>query len=249
MSRSRILSSIAAAGLGIALLGACSAESLAERAVGFGLEQAIEGDQDIDLNFDDGAGGFSISTDEGDFAINFDEENGGIVFDTDEGSGVISFDEDGIVYDTDEGEGVISFDQENGSINFDTDQGDGAINFDEDAGTVTFETEDGEVGIIGSTDMPADWPFGTPSTLVPGSTSFSTFNMGTDEGTMITGSFAHAENDTYAADTIAALESAGWTNGIINNDNGSLFAMFTKDSKTVQIVGEAGSTTVSYLSS
>jgi len=85
--------------------------------------------------------------------------------------------------------------------------------------------------------------------MVPDSTSFSTYNMGTDEGTMITGSFAHAENDTYAADTIAALESAGWTRAVLSEDNGSLFAMFTKDSKTVQIVGESGSTTVSYINS
>ena len=124
MSRSRILTSLAAASLSIALFGACSAESLTERAVGFGLEQAIEGDQDINLDFSDEGGGFSISTDEGDFAINFDEDSGGIVF------------------NTDEGDGVIAFDEENGAIRFETDEGDGQINFD-DEGAFTIDTESG----------------------------------------------------------------------------------------------------------
>jgi len=248
MSRSRILSSIATASLGIALLGACSAEALTERAASFGLEQAIEGDQDIDLDFgQDGSGGFSISTDEGDFSLNFDEDNGGIVFNTDEGDGVISFDENGIVFNTDEGDGVISFDEENGSINFetDTDAGDGSINFG-DNGDVTIDTEDGSLGIFSSTDAPPTWPqeLGAPATLVPGSQSFSVLDLGATVVT--TGVFNHDPAEPYAATVVATLARNGWNQDISSNQDGSIFAQLSNGVLIAQVVGDdTGYTTVS----
>ena len=229
MSRSRILSSLAAASLGIALLGACSAESLTERAASYGLERAVEGDQDIDLDFSgDGSGGFSVSTEEGDFALNFDEENGGIVF------------------STDEGDGVISFDEENGSINFDTDQGDGAINFDDDGG-VTIQTDEGELGIFTSQDAPPTWPqaLGVPATLVPGSQSFSILDLG--DTVVTSGVFNHDPNEPYAATLIATLLRSGWTQNIASDQDGTVFAQLTgPDGSIAQVIGDnSGYTTIS----
>lgn len=239
MSRSRIVSSLAAASLGIALLGACSAESLTERAASFGLEQAIEGNQDIDLDFgDDGVGGFSISTDEGDFSLNFDEDNGGIVFNTDEGDGVISFDENGIVFNTDEGDGVISFDEENGSINFDTDQGDGALTFDDEGG-FTLQTDEGDLGIFSSEEAPPTWPgtLGVPASLVPGSQSFSVLDLG--DTVVTTGVFNHDPNEPYAASAIATLLDSGWSQNISSNQDGSVFAQLTSpDGSIAQVIGD-----------
>ena len=246
MSRSRILSSIAAASLGIIMLGACSAESLTERAASFGLEQAVEGDQDIDLDFSDDGGGFSISTDEGDFALSFDEDNGGIVFNTEEGDGVISFDEDGIVFNTDEGDGVISFDEENGTITLDSDQGDGAIKFDDDGFTI--ETEDGNLGIFGSTDAPPSWPqgLGLPATNVPGSESFSVLDLG--ETVVTTGVFLHDVAEPYGMSIVNTLLSNGWTETISSNQNGLAFTVLDNDGVTAQIVSEddGGYTTISF---
>ena len=229
MSRSRILSSLAAASLGVALLGACSAESLTERAASYGLERAVEGDQDIDLDFSgDGSGGFSVSTEEGDFALNFDEENGGIVF------------------STDEGDGVISFDEENGSINFDTDQGDGAINFDDDGG-VTIQTDEGELGIFTSQDTPPTWPqaLGVPATLVPGSQNFSVLDLG--DTVVTSGVFNHDPNEPYAATSIATLLRSGWTQNIASDQDGTVFAQLTgPDGSIAQVIGDnSGYTTIS----
>jgi hypothetical protein len=229
MSRSRILSSLAAASLGIALLGACSAESLTERAASYGLERAVEGDQDIDLDFSgDGSGGFSVSTEEGDFALNFDEENGGIVF------------------STDEGDGVISFDEENGSINFDTDQGDGAINFDDDGG-VTIQTDEGELGIFTSQDTQPTWlqALGVPATLVPGSQNFSVLDLG--DTVVTSGVFNHDPNEPYAATLIATLLRSGWTQNIASDQDGTVFAQLTgPDGSIAQVIGDnSGYTTIS----
>ena len=229
MSRSRILSSLAAASLGIALLGACSAESLTERAASYGLERAVEGDQDIDLDFSgDGSGGFSVSTEEGDFALNFDEENGGIVF------------------STDEGDGVISFDEENGSINFDTDQGDGAINFDDDGG-VTIQTDEGELGIFTSQDTQPTWlqALGVPATLVPGSQNFSVLDLG--DTVVTSGVFNHDPNEPYAATLIATLLRSGRTQNIASDQDGTVFAQLTgPDGSIAQVIGDnSGYTTIS----
>lgn len=229
MSRSRILSSLAAASLGIALLGACSAESLTERAASYGLERAVEGDQDIDLDFSgDGSGGFSVSTEEGDFALNFDEENGGIVF------------------STDEGDGVISFDEENGSINFDTDQGDGAINFDDDGG-VTIQTDEGELWIFTSQDTQPTWlqALGVPATLVPGSQNFSVLDLG--DTVVTSGVFNHDPNEPYAATLIATLLRSGWTQNIASDQDGTVFAQLTgPDGSIAQVIGDhSGYTTIS----
>lgn len=210
MSRTRILTSIAGAALGIALLGACSTESLTEAAVNFGLEQAIEGNEDINLDFgDDGSGGISISTEEGDFALNFDEDNGGIIFDTDEGEGVISFDEDGIVFNTDQGDGTISFDQENGEIVFDTDQGDGTISFDEENGSVSFEGDDGSA-TFGTSQVPEDWPaaIGIPQTVNTETMYFSSID--TPEGRVLTAAFDHADGDPFAEAAVNSLVENGW---------------------------------------
>ena len=247
MSRSRILSSLAAASLGIALLGACSAESLTERAASYGLERAVEGDQDIDLDFSgDGSGGFSVSTEEGDFALNFDEENGGIVFNTDDGDGVISFGENGIVFNTDEGDGVVSFDEENGSINFDTDQGDGAINFDDDGG-VTIQTDEGELWIFTSQDTQPTWlqALGVPATLVPGSQNFSVLDLG--DTVVTSGVFNHDPNEPYAATLIATLLRSGWTQNIASDQDGTVFAQLTgPDGSIAQVIGDnSGYTTIS----
>lgn len=216
MSRPRILASIATAALGIAMLGACSAESLTERAIGLGLEQAIEGNEDINLDFgDDGAGGFSISTEEGDFAISFDEDNGGITFDTEDGAGEISFDEDGIVFDTDAGDGVISFDEDNGEIVFDTDAGDGVISFDEDNGTVSFDGDAGSA-VLGSGQVPASWPawIGVPQTVNPDTMTFSEIEIG--DMTSIIANFQHAADDPFTVDTADALVAMGWE--VLNTD-------------------------------
>ncbi len=246
MSQSRILTSIAAASLGILLLGACSAESLTERAASFGLEQAIEGDQDIDLDFSDEGGGFSISTDEGEFSLSFDEDNGGIVFNTDEGDGVISFDEDGIVFNTDEGDGVIGFDEDNGRVTFETDAGDGEINFNEE-GELTIETDEGNLGIFSSDEVPEAWPaqIGFPATLVPGSQSFSVLNLG--DVAVTTGVFNHSPTEPYAKAVAESLIDAGWEIAISNNQDGSYFAQLTNASGvTAQIVSDStGYTTIS----
>ena len=228
MSRSRILTSIATASLGIALLGACSTDALTERATSFGLEQAIDGDQDIDLDFgSDGSGGFSISTDEGDFALSFDEDNGGIVFNTDEGDGVISFDEDGIVFNTDEGNGTATFD---------------------DNGAFTIETEDGSIGVFGSTEAPSSWPaqIGLPSTLVPGSQSYSVLELGED-GAVTTGVFNHSPNEPFAATVVANLVSSGWNVTLSNEQEGTLWIQLDDGSGVVaQVIGDDnGYTTIS----
>ena len=256
MSRSRILSSIAAASLGIALLGACSTEALTERAVGFGLERAIEGSEDIDLDFgSDGSGGFSISTDEGDFSLNFDEDNGGIVFDTDEGQGSISFDEDnggivydtdegqgsisfdedGIVYDTDEGQGTIDFNQEDGSISFDTDEGDGVINFDDDTGAVSFESGDGSSAVFGATEVPAEWPsaIGVPQTAVPDETFFSVLNLGED--TVVSAVFQHSPDEPFADLAQSVFEAQGFTVQVDSNDANGRWAQLQNDGSSVMI--------------
>jgi len=238
MSRSRILSSIAAASLGIALLGACSTEALTERAVGFGLEQAIEGSENIDLDFgSDGSGGFSISTDEGDFSLNFDEGNGGIVFDTDEGQGSISFDEDngGIVYDTDEGQGTIDFNQEDGSISFDTDEGDGVINFDDDTGAVSFESGDGSSAVFGATEVPAEWPsaIGVPQTAVPDETFFSVLNLGED--TVVSAVFQHSPDEPFADLAQSVFEAQGFTVQVDSNDANGRWAQLQNDGSSVMI--------------
>ena len=247
MSPRRILTSIAAASFGIALLGACSAEALTERAASYGLEQAIEGDQDIDLDFGDD-GGFSISTDEGDFSVNFDEDSGGIVFNTDEGDGVVSFDEDGIVFNTDEGDGVIAFDEENGAITFETDEGDGQINFD-DEGAFTIDTEEGTLGILSSDDAPPSWPsqIGFPQTLVPGSQSFSVLNLG-ESGVVTTGVFNHSPSEPYAAGVTDALVNAGWTMSVSSSQDGSYFAQLTNDGGAIaQVISDdTGYTTISF---
>lgn len=227
MSRSPILSSIAAASLGIVMLDACSAESLTERAASFGLDQAVEGDQDIGLDFGDDGGGFSISTDEGDFSLNFDEDNGGVVF------------------NTNEGDGVISFDEENVSINFDTNGGDGAISFDDDGG-VTIETEDGNLGIFNSVDAPPTWPqtLGVPATLVPGSQSFSVLDLG--EMVVTTGVFNHDNGEPYGENVVATLLSSGWTQNITSNQGGVFFAQLTNGDRIAQIVSDdRGYSTVS----
>lgn len=245
MSRSRILTSIAAAALGVAALGACSADSLAERAASFGLEQAIEGNEDIDFDFgDDGSGGFSITTEEGEFSLNFDDENGAITFDTDEGSGVISLDENGIVYDTDEGSGTISIDEDAGQINFDTDQGDGTISFDEDS--VVIETEDGDFGIINSADVPDGWPaiIGAPQSLIPGSVVYTEIDLG-PEATRLSGTFEHDPNERWAEVLTDRLEANGWNVVVRNLEANEAVVMLQSDDGIVQIVNTAGSTSVS----
>lgn len=246
MSRTRILASLAAAALGIATLGACSTESLTERAVSFGLEQAIEGNEDINLDFgDDGSGGFSISTEEGDFAISFDEDNGGITFDTEDGAGAISFDEDGIVFDTDEGDGVISFDEENGEIVFETDAGDGVISFDEDNGTVNFEGDAGSAA-FGTNDVPDSWPaaIGVPQTVNSDTMVFTEVDTG--EGKMLIGTFYHAAGDPFAANTADALLAAGWT--MTSGSADADYMTFGSGASTATIlVLDADATTVSLM--
>ncbi len=248
MSRSRILSPIAAASFGMLLLGACSADALTERAANFGLERALEGNQDVDFDFGgDGNGGFRISTDEGDFALNFDQENGGINFNTSEGDGRISFGENGIVFNTDEGDGVISFDQENGSINFNTSEGDGAINFDDNGG-ITVQTDEGDLGLFSSTVAPDSWPagIGVPASLVPGSANFSVLDLGA-QGAVTTGVFNHSPDEPYAASVVDNLVDAGWQVTTSTTQNGTFFAQLGNGSGgTAQVIGDAnGSTTVS----
>jgi len=244
MSRSRILSSIAAASLGIALLGACSAESLTERAVGFGLEQAAGGDQDIDLDFgDDGLGGFSVKTDEGDFSLNFDEDSGGILFDTEDGAGAISFDEDGIVFNTDEGDGVIGFDEENGAITFETDEGDGVINFDEETGTVGFEGDAGSA-VFGGNEIPDAWPaaIGVPQTADPAQTTFSVIDF--DGGLILTANFQHGPEEFFAAKAQSYFENQGWTVKVETAEAGGSYTALNKGESSVIINNDGNGSTL-----
>ncbi len=221
MFRTRIVSSIAAATIGIALLGACSAESLAERAVGFGLEQAVEGDENIDLDFS-GDGGFSIETEEGSFSLDLSEEGGGIVFDTDDGSGVINVSEDGIVFDTDDGSG--------------------AINLSED-GEVVFQSDDGTSAVFGGTDVPANWPavVGVPQSATPENTFFNSFNTDTERS--VSGVFQHSADDPFAEEVVNRLLADGWS---ADSSNQTGFANFTKGEMTATMLWNSeGYTSVS----
>lgn len=250
MSRSRLLSSIVAASFGVLLLGACSAEALGERAANFGLEQAIEGNGDIDVDFGgDGNGGFDISTEEGDFSLNFDQENGGISFSGEDGEGQISFGENGITFDTDEGSGSIGFDQENGSITFDTDQGDGSLGFNDEGG-VSFDSDEGSgsIGIFGSSEVPPSWPSGiaTPQTPAPGGETFSVLDLGA-QGIITTGIFMHAPDEPYGDAVVSSLVAAGWQVTVTSDQGDTFYAQLGDgNGDTVQVIGDgAGTTTVS----
>lgn len=239
------LALLGSAALGIALMGACSAESLTERV----LEQAIEGDQDIDLDFgDDGTGGFKISTDEGEFALNIDGENGMIQFDSDEGQGSISFDEDGIVFDTTEGDGAISFDED--GIVFDTDEGEGSISFDEDEGTVNFSSDEGEGSYqIAGADAPDGWPafIGPPATVDSDNTVYTAV-AGEDGKAVLIASFEHGTEENYPQALVDALIDQGWDQMAGEPGSFTGLSSFTDGQQMIQIMGFApGVTQVSVI--
>jgi len=244
ISKARFLTTIAAAALGISLFGACSAESLSERAISFGLEQAIEGDEDIDFDFgDDGAGGFTIQTDEGELSLNFDENGGGIEFDGVDGEGAITFDQNGIVFDTDEGQGTITLDQENGTINLESTEGDAQLSFDDN--NITLETEEEEFGFSTSTEVPDGWPavVGLPVTIDREQSQFAELNLGGDES--ITGPFSHDPSEPFAQNTIDRLASNGWTKSGVVSDGDMIQADYSDGQLIVKLVSVTpGMTTV-----
>lgn len=249
MSRSRFATIVSSAIVLIALLGACSAESLAE----FATERYVESQTDGEVDIDFGNGGFNVSTEEGDFSLNLDGENGALVFDTDEGGGIVNFDaEDGtITYDTDEGSGVVSFDvdedSEQGSITFDTDDGGGVVNFavDENAeqGTITYDGDDGQGSFsFGSTDTPDGWPaaVGAPASA----TQAPVFSQFDDRGNVtLTGTFTHDPAEDFATAMIARFEAAGYTKVYTQEGNGTVVAEFSEGSKDLLVMSFGDGTT------
>lgn len=239
MSRSRILSSIAAAALGVSLLGACSAESLAE----FGLERALESSAEGDVDIDLSNGGFNITSDEGDFAINFDEDNGGIFFDSEDGSGSIVFDDEGnIVYDTDEGSGTITVDDD--GIVIDGDNAEGTIAFADDGnGGATITTEEGSAQ-FGLTTAPPTWPglIGQPSTNIDGQTTYSVLDS--EDGQAQTANFYHDAGENFAQAVIDRLTGAGFVSSVTSTTPDGVFAQMQNEDTFVMVIGDRGTTTV-----
>lgn len=246
MPRSRILSSLAAASFGVLLLGACSAEGLTERAASFGLEQAIEGNEDIDIDFS-GDGGINFSSEEGSFSLNFDEENGGINFSGPDGDGAIRFDENGIRFSGPDGDGTISFDQDNGTIDFDGPDGDGSVRVDND--NLVLETEDGSFNLFGGSEAPDSWPAGLaqPASLVPGSANYTVLDLGT-QGVVTTGVFEHDPAEPYAASVTSTLVASGWQVTVSQDANGSYFAQLGDGNGGIAqvIADDTGTTTVTF---
>jgi len=248
MSRFRFPTTFLAAVVVIALLGACSAESLAE----FATERYVESQTDGEVDIDFGNGGFSVSTEEGDFALNLDGENGALVFDSDEGSGVVNFDaEDGtITYDTDEGSGVVTFDvdenSETGSITFDSDQGSGAVNIDADDGTITYDTDEGAGTInFGASEAPDGWPsfIGAPTTTSDTPAVYTSLNDGS--AATMSGTFTHDVNEDFAGAVVARVEQAGFVTDYTQSGDGSLFAQFSNVTTKVLVMTDGrGATTV-----
>lgn len=208
-----MFTSLAAAALGVSLLGAC-AESLTERAVDFGLEQAVEGDEDIDFSFEDD--GFTIQTEEGALTVESGANGGTAVFSGQDGEGTLSFDENGVVIDGDEGDGVVTFTDEGG---------------------LAFTDENGS-SIIGATEVPADWPavLGVPASAVAGQSFFSVFDDGATVTT--TGGFQHDPAEPYAQEVAARLAADGWTATSDLSQAGSVYSEWSKGSDTVLLIGD-----------
>ena len=209
-----MLTSLAAAALGVSLLGAC-AESLTERAVGFGLEQAVEGDEDIDFSFDDG--GFTIQTEDGVLTVEAGADGGTAVFSGRDGEGTLSFDENGVVINSEDGEGVVTFTEQGG---------------------VAFNGESG-AGFLGGSEVPASWPavLGVPATPIAGQSFFSVFAEGSTVTT--SGGFQHDPAEPFAADVSARLAADGWTVTSDFSNAGTVYSEWTKGSSTVLLIGDA----------
>jgi len=239
MPRSRFLMTIAGAALGISLLGACSAESLAE----FGLERALESSAEGDVDIDLSNGGFNLNSEEGNFSINFDEDNGGIFFDSDEGSGSILFDDEGnIVYDTDEGSGTVSISDEGIVVDGDGEGQDASFNFNADGSGGTITTEDG-VAQFGLTEAPATWPgfISPPASNIAGQTTYSVFSEG--DSLMHTANFYHDAGEDYAQATIDRLLGAGFTSQFTTTTPDGVMAQLTNDNTAVMVIGDGGGIT------
>ena len=234
MPRSRFLMTIAGAALGISLLGACSAESLAE----FGLERAIESSGEGDVDIDLSNGGINLNSEEGSFSINFDEDNGGIFFDSEEGSGSILFDDEGnIVYDTDEGSGTVSISDEGIVVDGDGDGEDASFNFNADGSGGTLTTEDG-VAQFGMTEAPATWPgfISPPASNIAGQTTYSVFSEG--DSLMHSANFYHDAAEDYAQATIDRLLGAGFTSQFTTTTPDGVMAQLTNDNTAVMVIGD-----------
>lgn len=239
MPRSRFLISLAGAALGISLLGACSAESLAE----FGLERALESSAEGDVDIDFGNGGFNLDSEEGSFSINFDEDNGGIFFDSEDGSGSIIFDDEGnIVYDTDEGSGTVSITNEGIVVDGDGDGQDASFNFNADGTGGTFETEGG-IAQFGLTEAPSTWPgfIAPPSSNIDGQTTYSVFSEG--DSLLHTANFYHDESEDYAQATIDRLLGAGFTSQFTTTTPDGVMAQLANDTVGVMVIGDGSGVT------
>lgn len=246
MPRTRFFTAIAGAALGVSLLGACSAESIAE----FGFEQALEasaeGDADIDLDFSNG--GFSVNSEDGDFSINFDEEAGGIVFESDEGSGSILFDEEagGIVFDTDEGEGTINFSEDGIVFDAEGTENDGTLNFNDNGGA-TLNT-DGATSYFGVTTQPDDWPaiIVPPATNVDGETVYSAF--GDSSGFIYSATYAHDAGEPFAQNTVDRLTDAGYVSQFqMTTPEGTSNSLSNGEFNVTVVEGEDGLTMVMFM--
>jgi hypothetical protein len=239
MPRSRFFTTIAGGALAISLLGACSAESLAE----FGLERALESSAEGDVDIDLSNGGFNLNSEEGNFSINFDEDNGGIFFDSDEGSGSILFDDEGnIVYDTDEGSGTVSISEEGIVVDGDGEGQDASFNFNADSSGATITTED-DVAQFGLTEAPATWPgfISPPASNIAGQTTYSVFSEG--DSLMHTANFYHDAGEDYAQATIDRLLSAGFSSQFTTTTPDGVMAQLTNDNTAVMVIGDGGGIT------
>lgn len=239
MPRSRFLISLAGAALGISLLGACSAESLAE----FGLERALESSADGDVDIDFSNGGINLDSEEGSFSINFDEDSGGIFFDSDEGSGSILFDDEGnIVYDTDEGSGTVSITNQGIVVDGDGDDQDATLNFNADGTGATLTTDGGQAQ-FGLTEAPPSWPgfIAPPASNVQGQTTYSVFAEG--DSLLHTANFYHDASEDYAQATIDRLLGAGFTSQFTTTTPDGVMAQMVNDTIAVMVIGDASGVT------
>ena len=219
-SRTRLFTAAVSALMGVLVLGACSAESIAE----LGVEQMIEAQTDGEVDLDFGDGGFSISTEEGDLDIAFDGETG-IVFDSHEGGGVIQFDDDGSIrLDSDFGSAQARVDDD-GSVVITGDDHDEefVMSFDAGGGETTMVLDD--MVVTTSQRRPDDWPtfLAVPRTLDVASSAFSV--AVSEQGFTYSGTFVHDPAENFLAAAEESLEAAGFdridTAGLAILGNGS----------------------------
>lgn len=133
---------IAAAVAACLAFSACGA--IAEKITEEGAERIIEAEtgEDVELDFDNGDGSFSVQTEDGSFSLN---EDGDFVVTGEDGEVFTgSADDDGLVVLDEDGNSVVD------------------VSGDGETGEITMQGEDGESVFRMVTEIPAEWPSEVP---------------------------------------------------------------------------------------